>query len=144
MALRASLARFLGAATVVGTLLCAGVLGYGLLQGPPAPIRQVQEGYRDRYGNAYTAGEYARFLLWKRVLLSSFATTFIAGFAWVAVDRKQRGSRELSSEERETLQSAMQRVERILPDVADELRAREPLNQRQPEKPDSDRADQTG
>jgi hypothetical protein len=141
--LRASVTRFLTAATVAGVLFCAGILGYGLLQGPPAPIRQVEDGYRDKYGNAYTADDYARFLLWKRVLLASFAATFTIGFLWVAVDRKPRRSGALSSPERETLESVLQHVERILPGAADELRTRGPLHQHS-EKPDSKRTGPSG
>lgn len=141
--MRASLTRFLGVATVVGGLLSAGVLGYGLLEGPPAPIRRVEDGYRDKLGNSYTAEEYALFRAWERALFSAFAATFIAGFGWVAVGRKQRRPGELSAQEREQLASAMDRVERIFPDVAAELRARGPLGESRPQQPHPDGTDPT-
>src|SRR5688572_28670548 len=125
--LRSLLARWLGVATVVGALLCAGILVYGLVEGPPAPIRQVADGYRDRLGNTYTAADYARFQQWKRVLFSAFAATFIAGFGWVLLGRKQRRPGELQADDRVTLESAVDHIERVFPDVAAELRARGPL-----------------
>jgi hypothetical protein len=118
--------RFLGVATVVGALLCASVLGYGLLRGPTAPIRHVQGEYRDKYGNRYTAEDHARFIAWERVLVASFAATFLAGFAWAGLGRKQRRRGQLSSQERATLDSTLNQIERVLPDVAHQLRKRGP------------------
>jgi hypothetical protein len=135
--MRSSIVRVLGVATVVGALLCAVVLGYGLLKGPPAPIRPVQDGYGDRYGNIYTADEFARFVLWERVLFSAVAVTFVAGFACVAFGPKQRASGDLATGDRETLEAALDRIDQVIPDVAAELRARGPLARRPPHNPDA-------
>jgi len=139
--LRSLLARWLGVATVVGALLCAGILMYGLVEGPPAPIRQRQDGYRDRLGNTYTADDYARFQLWRRVLFAAFAGTFIAGFGWVLVSRNQRRPGELLTDDRATLESAVEHIERVFPDVAAELRARGPLARPRDSNTDSDARD---
>jgi hypothetical protein len=126
----------------VAALLCAGVLGYGLVRGPPAPIRQAQDGYRDRFGNRYTAEEFARFARWERVLLATVASTFIVGFAWLVIGRKQRRSGELSPRDREKLESAVDRIEQVFPDAAAELRARGPLAQPGTTNPDPDETGQ--
>src|SRR5690349_13590835 len=73
------LTRALWAGCVIAALLFAGVLIYGFISFPDAPVRQTASGYAGKYGAPYTQAGYERFKLWEALIIASFGLSVLAG-----------------------------------------------------------------
>jgi hypothetical protein len=70
------------ACSVMG-LIAAGILVYGIIAFPDAPVRQTASGYIGKHGAPYTQNGYDRFRLWEKLMMTTFGFALLTGFGAV-------------------------------------------------------------
>ena len=65
---------------LAGFVLVVGLMGYGKLRHPEAPIKFQDGQYRDRKGNPSTAEDFRAFVIWERTLFTAAAGFMIFNF----------------------------------------------------------------
>jgi len=88
---RGPLTRALWAVCVIAALLFAGVLIYGFISFPDAPIRETVGGYAGKHGAPYTREGYERFKLWEKLIIASFGLSVLSGIgAYISEEMSRR------------------------------------------------------
>jgi hypothetical protein len=74
-------------------ILAAVTLFYGFLRFPDAPIRETRSGYVSKTGAPHTRQQYEQFRTWEKAVVTTFALTFVIGFAAAAAESMERRKR---------------------------------------------------
>jgi hypothetical protein len=87
---RGPLAKALLATSLFIGVLAAGVLFYGVIRFPDAPIRQVGTGYVSKAGKPRTRQEFEQFKLWEKALVGTFGFVFLVCVSTACADKLKR------------------------------------------------------
>ena len=91
---RSPLVKLLLALTLASVLSAAAIGVYGIYNFPDAPLRQNGDVYTGKRGQPRSREDFERFNLWKNALFGSFGSTFLLGFAFAALDTREKRRRD--------------------------------------------------
>ena len=87
---RSPLVKTLGWLCLFSAIAAAGVGAYGIYNLPYAPIRERGGAYYGRYDTPSTRENYEKYQIWSKAFFISFGAAFTLGFAFAALDLRER------------------------------------------------------